>query len=159
MTEALIIIDMQKGFWSAKRCKRTINACVNQIHRARRLSMPIYIVEFRGYQDTIQPLLDAVEGYDKFSFVFKEYNDGSQELANMFAQDSFKPSKMYICGVNIEACVLNTVEGLMDIFPCAEYHVIKPACNTEMHRSKAEALEWFPYRNCDAVRVLSRQPV
>jgi hypothetical protein len=69
------------------------------------------LLEYSGYGQTLPALTKFLNGYALTVTRLKRDDDGSIEVMKFF-RDKEKHS-LHVCGVNISACVLATVEGLV----------------------------------------------
>ena len=125
--KALVIIDMQYGFSTALH-QGTINNCVRQVVKAKKANLPIIFVEYVGHNKTVKELRDAVRGYHNKYTVKKRRDNGSTPIMNLIQKKGLVVTSFIVCGVNIGACVADTVYGLSRRFNM-EVEVIKNACN------------------------------
>lgn len=112
MKRVLIIIDMQVEF-EASNDERTLKAIKREIVRSMGRGEWIFFVEFENRGDTQPFLTDLVATYDKITYLIKNQNDGSDEIINELDYLNI-PDKtpLYICGINTQFCVAETVEGM-----------------------------------------------
>ena len=135
MNNILYVIDMQPGF---KASRSIIREVIKEIKLARRRKDRILFVENRPgvFGSTDKRLIDAAG--NNFNILQKLENDGSDMLLQAICPKTTK--KIRVCGVNRNACVLATVEGLIkktDMFK------IEVACNaTSSHIVNKEWLHW-----------------
>ena len=138
--KALVIIDMQYGFATAQH-QGTINNCIRQIAKAIKAEMPIIIVEYTNCNKTVKPIRQALRGYRHKHTVKKSTDDGSRNIMKLVKRKLCHIDKFIVCGVNIGACVADTVYGLAIGYDM-EVDVIKNACN-DRGFSKIEIFEMF----------------
>lgn len=109
---ALVLVDMQPAF-HFQYFKAEVRSSINQINRARRNNWPIYVLEYSGCGKTIKPIKEALKDYKLAHFTRKEINDGAHRVVAV--QKRYKLpgiSEVTICGINLGACVADTVYGL-----------------------------------------------
>jgi len=137
----LVIVDMQPCF-SAANDPQTLDAIAAEILKAKERRMPIVTLEidcFSPMQDERNPrthkrLRKLLEGYSLHRMEEKRFNDGS--WAVLYALDRFdvEPRCFRVCGVNTDACILDTVLGLAKKLPKGRIFVVKDACNSSHNR-------------------------
>lgn len=118
MKTALVIIDMQTEFVDYACDKkvsgvylRKIESICRAIRTAKKNRWPIVVVEYRGYGYTINPIVAELGKYKKVKVVTKRYDDGSDKLAPVLK--SLKIHRVVYTGCNSDACVLDTVSGML----------------------------------------------
>jgi len=121
---------MQTGFITAD------HDCVGHVATQMKLFIenrwPIVIVEYQGNGDTHAQLLGLVENkYDRWTKATKRSSGGGKETIEACIKPEFDFDTSYFrcCGVYTDACVFNTVKGLMVERPGALIEVIKEACS------------------------------
>ncbi len=110
----LCIVDMQPCF---KATEQAIPGVLKEIERAKKNNDTVIVLEYthRLYKkrQTIKPVLDALKDYRyKVAYVNKIEDDGSTEFLIVAKKLRFKTEKVRVVGVNREACVFATVDGL-----------------------------------------------
>lgn len=125
---SLIIIDMQLCFETA-RDQNIIYIIGGEIEYAKAKNYDIIVVESKHQGPTISYLKNLIQDYRQFACATKDQNDGSLVIKNALKNNRFDNSELYVCGVNIEFCVKDTVIGLIKKFENSKIKVIKPACN------------------------------
>lgn len=127
--QSLVIIDMQPGFDSAND-ESTIEQVLVAITEAKQASLPIVIVECvpDKYGHTLDCIIEEVDFYDKVYFVEKFNNDGAEVIESVLHENDIEVSEHVVCGVNIGACVHDTVMSLMDDY-CRNIIILQSACN------------------------------
>lgn len=155
MKNALVVVDMQRGFPAAL-SKKTIRNVVKEIQRARARNDLIIILRYTYCGNVLKPILDAVRGYENLVRVNKNDDDGSHDIKRYLADGM----KIRICGVNTDCCVRDTAEGVSQIFKKSVVQVIMRACNTD-EEDKSSALDglissttWCP--NLEVIEGRSR---
>lgn len=123
----LLIIDMQKGFKSAKK-KSTILECKKLIRQAKRRKRPIIILEYYQEGETLPELTELLYDYPLTFHALKRKDDGGRAVHKLIRQHHFNVDEIIVCGVNISACVLETCDSLSKRY---RIRVIKRACNDE----------------------------
>ncbi|MBX9691318.1 MAG: isochorismatase family protein [Cyanobacteria bacterium] len=139
----LVIVDMQPCF-SAANDRATLQAIKKEIRRAKELGMPIVALEidcFSPLQErlprTHKRLLELLVGYPRYRMEEKRFNDGSNAVLwalEVLGCDE-EGRNLRVCGVNTDACVLDTVLGLAKRLPKSRINVLKDACNTSGNKN------------------------
>jgi nicotinamidase-related amidase len=125
-SKALVIIDMQPDFnYSVK----VIPEVVKAIEYAKAANEKIIIVEYDGswFKPTHPEIMAALKGYEKKVVVKKQSADGSKEV--MAALRSRRGLELKVCGVNLGACVWNTVTSLLERKSVRRINLLVSACN------------------------------
>lgn len=126
----LIVVDAQFGF-EAARPVWFIKAVEEQILIAMRNHWPIVVVEMTGFGSTFAVLMDRLQGkYDRFVLKRRLPDDASQEILFACEERDFTTKRFRLCGVNSEACVLATADGLRRKFPGSLIEIATGACNS-----------------------------
>ncbi len=132
--EVLVIIDMQPYFETAHD-EYTLRNCVTEIKKAIRDEIPIIAVEYEDPDgndilgETLPRLKRHLDKYTRTYYVKKHQDDGGYEIMNCIEDEGIGfVSKFRVCGVNITACVAETVYTLVNEWS-AEVEIIKKACN------------------------------
>lgn len=141
----LVVIDMQPGY-VASQDAITQWFVKQEITRAREANQPILIVEYHAHEmgETYPSIMALVEGYDRAVVVPKGGDDGSAEILQTCAKRGFSLNSFRMCGVNSDACVLESVQGLVDKQPDCSITVIQDACNCLTGRANDVWYEDFP---------------
>lgn len=128
--QVLVVIDMQDKF-RASNDQQTIYFVKQEILRAKQLGMAVIIVEFDPHEmgSTHREITDLLEGYDRAVTITKTANDGSEEIIEACLDNGFWMEDFRVCGVNSDACVLETVTGLLGRVSSCQITVIQDACN------------------------------
>ena len=121
----LVIIDMQPDF-SASNDPKTIRHVLRQINIAKRHGWGIIIVEYKGHTPSHDCITDAVADYVRLTTTKKSIDNGCRVVLNAAAKHGYERSLFRVCGVNINACVRETVYSLAKK---AVVEVMKHACN------------------------------
>lgn len=129
----LIIIDMQYEFDTAE---KVVDPVCDAVRQAKAEGRQIVVVEYKCWGHwpneqecacrTYTQITSLLEGYENLIFVTKEYDGGGREIKE--AVIDF-PSIVDVCGVNIGACVRDTVEQLARLAPDSEFILLEKACN------------------------------
>lgn len=122
----LICIDLQHCFIGRynKNYSKCIDNAAKKIKKAIMSGHHIIFVEFDDYLKpgyskkssnkfpTLDELKSLVKDYKKCHIVFKNKNDGGNEIAEVLRKKKIPRSIINVCGVYAEACVEETVETL-----------------------------------------------
>ena len=131
MSYSLIIIDMQEYFDAA--CDyRTQMACRKAIRKAMKDDAAILLVEYRGCGKTAATLAGLLDGYKNAHVVKKSNDDGGKEVVRKLRREKLPRGTIRVCGVNTDACVEDTVRGIMRNMRkrTPEIQVLANACNS-----------------------------
>lgn len=134
----LVVVDMQPSFEAANK-PEVIVGVTKEIITAMACKNPVVFVEYCSPDPpTHSSLLSLVKDYELKAKVTKSTDDGSVEVIQALEKNGFYGSHLRVCGVNAEACVMATVNGLLDQMPFAKVEVVPEACGTIKRR--------FPWR-------------
>ena len=137
MSYSLIVIDMQKAFAAARR-KRVLLNCEKEINKAIKNNCSIVFVEYFNCGKTIKQLTNLTKNYKKTYTVIKNDDDGSPEISHLFKAHRLPAKNIKVCGVNTDACVLDTVCSLSysDRFSKSIIDVIANACDASYNHGQ-----------------------
>lgn len=167
----LIVIDMQHRFEASQQEWLQENIAL-KIQEFIACDEPIIFVEYSEhiYKDgkdsgvriddpTYQLLHAAAKDYTLLRTVFKDYNDGSCEIIRCMNEERWNPDIIQICGVNLDACVEETVIGLIDFLPEKEYLVLEDCCAS--HNNWEESICHFEFETGehDNIRLVMAESV
>lgn len=153
--QGLVIIDMQYDFKESFN-KRIINECIREIRRAKRLKLPIFIVEYVGCDETVEEIMQAVNGYKKAFFIEKGDDDGSDVLSDFFWENNYYFNSLRICGVNACCCVAETVWGLNEKYPKLRIYLNNKACGTFGHAKRVKYRERLYFGCAEGLKNVKR---
>lgn len=130
----LVIIDMQECF-DVDTNSKLVDNVIREIDEAKRNKKSVILVKYAGCGPSLSKITKRLSKYNKLIKVTKRINDGSIEICKSIA-DKSKVCKDYfkVCGVNTNACVLQTVTGLTNKFPNATVEVIADACDDSNYK-------------------------
>lgn len=110
MRYTLLIIDMQTAFPSAY---NALNGVLRAIKKAKKNRSPIVILEYSGSGNTLLSIAKAIRGYEPVYFETKDIDNGSFEVLDCLERHNLS-HKIRACGVNLDCCVRDTLEGLVE---------------------------------------------
>lgn len=126
----LVVVDMQIGY-KAARDPETLENVLVEIRRAMEKKEAIVILEYVGDGDTLRAIRDLVDGYPLCVTMKKTTWGGAEEVFEACMDNGFWPENYRICGVNADACVLQTVTGLLDKVKTCRIELVQNACHTD----------------------------
>lgn len=139
METALVIVDMQ-GYFETANHEGTIRNCIKQIKKAITEKIPIIVLEYTQDDDELGPTLPRLKRHlDKYEltrYVEKYNDDGSIEVIECLEDNDWDIETLRVCGVNITACVSETVYTLIHKYD-KQIQIIKNACNGQRRSKKA----------------------
>jgi len=147
----LALVDMQPGFKDAID-KATLDAAERQIKLAMRRGWAIVLVENapwdngRTYPQLRKHLMDGRGNwkYNRACTVIKTTDGGGAQVIKACRAYGYPLQYFRVCGVYLDACVEQTVLGILKRIPGASVRCIREAMNTNyLHE---EAWESFPTR-------------
>lgn len=136
-SSALIIIDLQTGYYASK---KTVSHIKNLIKQYKESNQYVLLVTFDGKGDVIPQIQEDLEGYPYQKTVVKKDDDGSQEIMAFFQEGAVFPSELRVVGINTCCCVFSTVEGLSKTIPTKTKVIVDPdGCHCHGHFDTYEA--------------------
>lgn len=120
----LIVIDMQETFPAALSIplRQTVK---REIMLAKRRNAPILFVEYQNCKPTLPDLVSTVKGYHNCYTLTKPEDDGSLPILGFLAEFPHFIPTWRVCGVHLDACVLDTVRGLNSSLPTTTLEIVK----------------------------------
>ena len=136
----LVVIDMQAIF-RASTDKNTVAHCKREIKQAMSKGAAILYVEYAGYDKTLPVLTNLTKNYQRKFSVIKHNNGGGKEVKATILKHRLPKTRIKVCGVNTDYCVLETVRGLTEKLKSAQVQLLSKACNsTSNHEYGLEQL-------------------
>ncbi len=141
----LVVMDMQPGFKAAEDAI-TQWFVKQEITRAREEGRPIIIVEFDAHEmgETFDSIKALIEGYDRAVIIPKSQDDGSTEIFNACEKNNFSTASFRMCGVNSDACLLESIQMMAEKLPMCRITVVQDACNCLTGRTNDVWHEDYP---------------
>ncbi len=126
----LVVMDMQPGFPAAQDAI-TQWFVKQEVTRAREEGRPIIIVEYDPHEmgHTYESIKVLLEGYENTDTITKSTDDGSSEILKCCRDKGFSTLDFRMCGVNSDACLLESIQGLVEKLPQCRITVPQDACN------------------------------
>ncbi len=125
----LIVIDMQPNFGCSNNPK-TLDAVADLINNAKHDNAFIVYAQYMRQGKTHTNLVKLTNGYINRSFAVANRNDKSGAILTRLVKRQVRSDLVKVCGVNTNACVRATVEGLSNELKEWSIQVIKKACNS-----------------------------
>ncbi len=130
--KTLVIVDCQPKFMSGQEYTSEFDFFVDTeivplVLEAKANSEEIVIMEFDGYGETHQLIMNQIKDYDKTYFVKKGTPAGGYNIFEMFKRNKLSTQKFLVCGIYADQCVQATSETLLTYFPSCEIVVKKKA--------------------------------
>ena len=129
MQPTLVIVDMQFEFEAASNPDVVVGVTC-EILKSRAFGSPIVLLEYVGFGRSHNSFLGLLKNYGRKTVVKKSTDDGSEEVIRAIKRRRFNPFHIRVCGVNSDACVQATVEGLLEKLYSTKVEVVKQACGT-----------------------------
>lgn len=145
MPYTLVVVDMQPAFHAASKSNVLVNVA-REIILAKRSKSAIVFLEYEGSGATTPALMALTEGYALRANATKYQDDGSGQVVKVLNRREFPSRRLKVCGVNSNACVYATVNGLLDKLEKSKIEVVKDACEW----TGSGEFEWeryFSHRN------------
>ncbi|MDX1986471.1 MAG: hypothetical protein SFV17_07275 [Candidatus Obscuribacter sp.] len=124
----LVVIDMQKNFTSDA---GLIQVVEQEITFAVESQTPVVIVDYKFCGDVYQSLLDVAQlevGSELRFAVTKNDDNGAAEILGSCRRRGISLEYVRICGVNTNACVLDTTMALARQLPRSRVELLGYAC-------------------------------
>jgi len=129
--DALVIVDMQ-GYFSTAKDKATIKNVKSLIREFREKNLPIIVLEYyyptENLGHTLPCLTKLLDDYYFTRYVRKSDDDGGREVIKCLRDNGWEIKNFTVCGVNLGACVRETVWTLTYTYH-KHIKVVKKACN------------------------------
>lgn len=129
MQPTLVIVDMQSEFEAAMNPDVVVGV-TQEILKAKEYGSPIILLEYEGCGRSHHGFLNLLKNYRRKASVKKVDDDGSTEVIRTIRRRCFNPFHIRVCGVNSDACVQDTVVGLLHKLTHTKVEVVKQACGT-----------------------------
>ena len=129
--KCLVIIDMQPGFSAANR-DWLINAIAEKAREYSRNGDKIVVVEYAEQDEgtnrlgvTFENIMTEVCSCKNWERIDKWQNDGSDELVGILGDErSCEIDEFEVVGVNLDACVVDTVMGMTYYYPNTPINIL-----------------------------------
>jgi len=130
MPSVLVVIDMQPGY-PASQDAVTQWFVKQEILRQSERNLPVLLVEFDAHEmgETFESIRCLVESYEHGHIIDKRSSNGSAEILSACRRLQLPSEAFRICGVNSDACVLETVQGLLSAHSTCLITLPQDACN------------------------------
>src|SRR5690349_19681763 len=121
----LIVVDVQDHFISqmGRRKAKYLRRVLAVVEAAKEARRPIFLLEYFDFGPTHPKVTEALAGYRRKFVVQKHQDDGSAQVQavmmkklgakTLAASQRLKKRTLTLCGVNLTACVIETVIGLI----------------------------------------------
>ncbi len=136
MPATLIVVDMQPSFTAANK-PSIIVGVTREILEAKRRNWGIIFLEYKPTDEmgrTHEGFSSLIRGYRHKARVTKNDDDGSLEVVKAIRRREFGKRTLRVCGVNVDCCVFDTVNGLLDRLEQVQIQVVKDACGSEWNK-------------------------
>lgn len=124
-SNVLVVVDMQPRF-DASNDERVLQRNERAILEALEADVPIVVLEYKWYGKTHKRLMDLIKK-GRYVVKKKDSDDGSFEVNQAICRLKIEPKVLFITGVNANACVESTFQGLAETGFVVK--VLSGACN------------------------------
>lgn len=132
MQATLCIIDMQPKYDASK---KVINQVCREVRRAKKNGDGIIVLEYVCAGETPddppvrthKKIMKTIGDYKSAYVEYKCDDDGSPQIFNVLTGAKLPLGVLRICGVNRFACVIATIEGLIERLPESFIEIIDDA--------------------------------
>lgn len=114
---AVLLIDMQEIYLtnvSDEEKKREIPYQLEVLDYCKKNNLPVFVLEFAGFGDTIPILKDKIDSSDKKSYIIKTCRNGFHETSLDEQLKSENIKHLLLMGLYASACVRSTAENALD---------------------------------------------
>jgi len=119
----LVVVDLQDSFCDNISFNRIKNNVLREIQIAKRNNNNILVLRYVGCGPISSFVRKAIVNYRYKKTITKCTDDGSLYVNRFIEKNNIKTNKIRVVGVNISACVWDTVVGLREM----GYDVVVPA--------------------------------
>lgn len=130
----LVVVDMQEGSKAANH-RPTLETVKKLLGIACTNNWGIVFLEiknaFESYGPTHACLLEPVKSYKLIHRFEKPEKDGSEFVLQACNQSHLGTKRFILCGVNLDACVVWTANGISRLFPESAIEIVHQACHSE----------------------------
>lgn len=127
MPYTLVVVDMQAAFQAATKANVIVNV-TREIIFAKMRKSAIVFLEYEGSGRTFPALTELTNRYPLRDVCEKWCDDGSSQVLKSLGLRDFPRGRIKVCGVNSNACVLATVNGLAKKLPNSRIEIVRDAC-------------------------------
>jgi len=131
MSATLVVVDMQ-GCFDAANNPNVVIGVTQEIMLAKQQNSPIVLLEYEGCGKSHEGFSNLLRNYPWKTRVKKTDDDGSAEVIKALRRRGFSNDKLRLCGVNTDACVYATAEGLLKKLSDSQIEVVKNACGCQV---------------------------
>jgi hypothetical protein len=115
---------------------------VDKIQKYIERNEPIIILEYTddddNLGDTVPEILEAIKGYKNAFVIGKFNNDGGEEVGCVMYEQDLDISEFEVCGVNLDACVMDTIVTMSWDYPNIPINVHLDCVNSTTDQRDAE---------------------
>lgn len=156
--KVLLLIDLQTEFYATR--KLSVVKIVNiEIKKAKKKNIPIICLTYSGYGQVIDSIKCNLDGYHKLHNVVKYDCCGGDEVNEQFQKIGFTGGDIFVCGVNTNECVKETVESLRELNSNYIINIIANGCNTYCDKLHRYYMNFFAFRKRIKVRhTITKKP-
>jgi len=137
---AALLIDMQSyflGYINKKIQEKIIAAQMNVLGFCKDYDIPVLVLEYQGYSETVTELRDLVEQVPRSETKRKSHDNGftNQDVAPLL--HSWDIERVILIGINANACVKSTARGALknDLKICTAGDIIAHSNPQSYHKS------------------------
>ena len=139
----LCVVDMQIYF-SASQEEWLIQNILREIRGAKRRGFGIVFLEYNGCGPTDKRLLgEVMPDYDRWTRRLKSDGDGAPQVVDAVDLHGFSKKHFIITGVETEACVCDTINGLALLAPDARITVPADCVNMLRRNNRRKGIKSF----------------
>ncbi len=140
----LLLIDLQLEFDAAH--DQDLVKIINiEIAKAKKENIPIVNLIYVDNGDVVKPIRKNLDGYSNLVTIQKRKNDGGRLVHELFENmvENSPIGEIYVCGVNTEICVKETLLSLYDYNENYKIFLISNGCSSENENDHFEQIEDF----------------
>jgi len=135
----LCIIDMQSAFSWAGRDPNTLSSVLELIRIAKEDKAYIFDIKLNNCGDVFPEIMELIKDYDRITHLTAYHNSKCSVILDEIRTKNIGTDSIKVCGVNTNACVLETVRDLVKEYK-NDIVVVLDACNGYNHKSGIDSI-------------------
>ena len=141
----VVLIDMQRLFTEsieARKRELMISAQGQIVRSCATLDIPLVVLEYDGYGQTIRPLADEITKVPSTILLIKTFDDGFMGTRLHEVLQGLGVKSLVLMGINASYCVLSTASSAIGL----GYKIFVPKstiADIGMHSETARSIRWY----------------
>jgi len=124
----LCVVDMQPYFYASQE-EWLMENVLREIRQAKNRNIGIIVIEYEGCGVTDSRILRECMLHSKFVRLVKRESDAAPLILDAVTNHNFSADKFIIAGVETDACITDTINGLSMLSPSSQIVVVADAVN------------------------------